>query len=138
MWKYRTAASDRYGLLKAFARENRKNATEAERVLWEYLRNGNLNTKVLRQHIIGDYIVDFLLPYYNLVIEVDGGYHAERTQQEDDNIRSAYLNSKGFYIIRFKNEQVLMDIDSVLERINQHIDSLNYKSTVHIPQSSGY
>lgn len=124
MWKYRTAASDRYGILKVFARENRKNATEAERIMWEYLRNGSLSTKVLRQHIIGDYIVDFLLPYYNLVIEVDGGYHAERTQQEDDNIRSEYLNSKGYYVIRFKNEQVLMDMESVLERINQHINSL--------------
>lgn len=125
MWKYRTAASDRYGLLKVYARENRRNATEAESVLWDCLRNENLNTKVLRQHIIGDYIVDFLLPYYNLVIEVDGGYHAERIQQEDDNIRSEYLNSKGYYVIRFKNEQVLMDVDSVFERIYQHINSLN-------------
>lgn len=125
MWKYRTAASDRYGLLKAFVRENRRNATEAECVLWEYLRKGRLKTKVLRQHIIGDYIVDFLLPYYNLVIEVDGGYHAERAQQEDDQIRSAVLNAKGFYVIRFSNENVMTDIDSVLERINQHIESVN-------------
>lgn len=124
MWKYRTSVSDRYGLLKVYARENRKNSTEAERVLWEYLRNNSLNTKVLRQHIIGDYIVDFLLPYYNLVIEVDGGYHAERTQQDDDNIRSEYLNSKGLYVIRFRNEQVLMDIDNVLERIKHHINSI--------------
>lgn len=69
--------------------------------------------------------MDFLLPYYNLVIEVDGGYHAERAQQEDDQIRSAVLNAKGFYVIRFSNENVLMDIDSVLERINQHIESVN-------------
>ena len=125
MWKYKSAASDRYGLLKEFARENRKNATEAESILWEYLKNSSLNTKVLRQHIIGDYIVDFLLPYYNLVIEVDGGYHAERTQQEDDAIRSYILNAKGFYVIRFTNERVLSDIDGVLERINQHIKSID-------------
>lgn len=125
MWKYRTAATDPYGLLKAFARENRKHQTEAEHVLWNCLRSGTVHTKVLRQHVIGDYIVDFLLPYYNLVIEVDGGYHAERTQQEDDALRSEVLNSMGFYVIRFSNEMILMDIDSVLERIYEHLDSIN-------------
>lgn len=122
MWKYRTAASDRYELLKEFARENRKNQTEAERLLWDSLRK-SLETKALRQHIIGDYIVDFLLPYYQLVIEVDGGYHAERTQQEDDMLRSEKLNELGFYVLRFTNEQVLMDTDYVIERINYHINS---------------
>lgn len=122
MWKYRTAASDRYELLKEFARENRKNQTDAERWLWNYLRE-SLETKILRQHIIGDYIVDFLLPYYQLVIEVDGGYHAERTQQEDDMLRSEILNGLGFYVVRFTNEQVLMDTDYVVERINYHINS---------------
>lgn len=120
MWKYRTAASDRYELLKEFARENRKNQTEAERLLWDSLRK-SLETKALRQHIIGDYIVDFLLPYYQLVIEVDGGYHAERTQQEDDMLRSEKLNELGFYVLRFTNEQVLTDTDYVIERINYHI-----------------
>ncbi len=124
MWKYRTAASDRYHILKEFARENRKHPTEAESVLWEYLR-GTFNTKVLRQHVVGDYIVDFLLPYYKLVVEVDGGYHAERTQQEDDLLRSERLNGMGLYVIRFRNEQVLMDIDTVLERIGNHIKQLS-------------
>ena len=122
MWKYRTAASDRYDILKAFARENRKHPTDAERWLWNYLRD-SFETKVLRQHIIKDYIVDFLMPYYKLVIEVDGGYHAERTQQEDDKLRSEVLNKLGFYVIRFTNEQVLLDTDYVIERINYHINS---------------
>lgn len=120
MWKYRTAASDRYGILKEFARENRKHPTDAERWLWNFLRK-ELGTKVLRQHIIADYIVDFLIPYYNLVIEVDGGYHAERTQQEDDKLRSEVLNGLGFFVIRFTNEQVLMDTEYVIERIVYHI-----------------
>lgn len=63
------------------------------------------------------------MPYYKLVIEVDGGYHAERSQQEDDKLRSEVLNGLGFYVIRFTNEQVLMDTEYVIERINYHINS---------------
>lgn len=124
MWKYRTAVSDRYQLLKEYARENRKNPTLAETVLWQSLKSNTIGTKVLRQHIIGDYIVDFLIPYYNLVIEVDGGYHAERTQQEDDAVRSDFLNSKGFYVMRFTNEQVLYDTEGSLIRIQELINRI--------------
>ena len=77
----------------------------------------------MRQYIIGDYIVDFLLPYYNLVIEVDGGYHCEKAQQENDQMRSEALNSMGLYVIRFTNEQVLTDTEAVLNRIKEHIKS---------------
>lgn len=77
MIEYKTASPDRYAGLKDFARENRKNATLAERVLWENVRNNLLGVRCLRQHIIGDYIVDFYIPDSKLVIEVDGGYHAE-------------------------------------------------------------
>ncbi len=58
MWEYRTSSPDWYKQLKVFARENRKNATLAEALLWDSLRE-ELETKVLRQHIVGDYIVDF-------------------------------------------------------------------------------
>lgn len=128
MWKYRTAASDRYSLLMNYARENRKHATVAESVLWEHLRNSTLGTKALRQYIIGDYIVDFLLPYYNLVIEVDGGYHCEKAQQENDQMRSEALNSMGLYVIRFTNEQVLTDTEAVLNRIKEHIKSFGFQN----------
>lgn len=75
---YKTAHPDRYALLKAFAKENQSNATLAEQVLWEELRSNQLGCKFLRQHIIGDYIVDFLCRQDGLIIEVDGVYHAER------------------------------------------------------------
>lgn len=114
MWKYRTAATDRYQLLKEFARKNKANATLAEQVLWNEIRGNALGTKVLRQHIIGDNIVDFLIPYYNLVIEVDGGYHSEREQHEDDLLRSETLNKMGLYVTRFTNDQVLYDTDYVV------------------------
>ena len=124
MWLYRTGSPDRYELLKAFARENRKNATLAEQMLWEHLKRDDLGSRVLRQYIIGDYIVDFLLPYYNLVIEVDGGYHAEREQIQDDEVRSEALNSMGLYVIRFTNEQVLFETNDVLHRIKDLINSI--------------
>jgi len=114
---YKTASPDRYELLKAFARENRKNATLAENVLWEYLRNGELGEKFLRQHIIGDYIVDFVSRHDGLVIEVDGGYHSEPRQQEGDKLREEILEQMGYHVIRFTNEEVLCDIENVLNQI---------------------
>ena len=69
--EYKTASPDRYGLLKAFARENRQNMTLAESVLWDALRAGSIDGHdFLRQYIIGDYIVDFLCRDNGLIIEV--------------------------------------------------------------------
>ena len=117
MVDYKTASPDRYAGLKDFARENRKNATLAERVLWENVRNNLLGVRCLRQHIIGDYIVDFYIPDSKLVIEVDGGYHAEREQREDDAVREEILNKMGYRVVRFSNEKVLYDTDKTLETI---------------------
>ena len=117
---YRDASPDRYGLLKAFARENRKNATLAESILWEQLRDNILGVKFLRQHVIGDYIVDFVSRKGGLVIEVDGGYHAERQQQEDDQYRESILEQMGYHVLRFTNEEVLCETEDVIERINKY------------------
>ena len=119
---FKTASPDRYGLLKAFARENRNNATLAEKVLWEHLRYNQLGIKFLRQYIIGDYIVDFVSREGGLIIEVDGGYHSEPRQQEDDALREQMLEQLGYHILRFSNEEVLYDIDNVT---NQIIDYFN-------------
>ncbi len=88
---YKTSSPDRYEILRAFARENRKNATLAEQYLWEHLRNGALGVEFLRQHVIGDYIADFVSRHDGLIIEVDGSYHAERKQAEADAIREQEL-----------------------------------------------
>lgn len=114
---FKTASPDRYGLLKAYARENRNNATLAEKVLWEHLRYNQLEIKFLRQHIIGDYIVDFVSREGGLIIEVDGGYHSEPRQQEDDALREQMLEQLGYHILRFSNEEVLYDIDNVTNQI---------------------
>ena len=121
MSDYRTASPDRYKILKEYARENRSNATLAEQVLWKYLDRKQLGVKFLRQHIIGDYIVDFVSREQGLVIEVDGGYHAERQQQEDDAIREQDLLRMGFHVLRFTNEEVMFDIDSVINQIEYYL-----------------
>ena len=119
---YKTASADRYGLLKAYARENRKNPTMAEQVLWENIRGEQLGVRALRQYVIGDYIVDFLLPDADLVIEVDGAYHSERLQMEDDKLREEHLNRMGYRVIRFTNEEVLYDTQNTLDEIMSKIE----------------
>jgi very-short-patch-repair endonuclease len=124
---YKTASPDRYALLKEFARENRKNATLAETILWEYLRRNALGIKFLRQHIIGDYIVDFVSRHEGLVIEVDGGYHSEPRQQADDKIREEALEQMGYHVIRFTNEEVLNHIETVIEQIEEYFNGTENK-----------
>ena len=75
----------------------------------------------LRQHIVGDYIVDFASRHGGLIIEVDGGYHAERQQQDDDVARERELEQMGFHVMRFTNEVVLDDIENVLQRIEEFL-----------------
>ena len=123
MKDYKTASPDRYRLLKGFALENRKNQTLAEQVLWNHIRAEQLDVKVLRQHIIGDYIVDFLIPDVSLIIEVDGAYHTECEQMQEDEQREETLNRMGYRVIRFTNEEVLYDTDNVLETIIKEIES---------------
>ena len=97
--------------------ENRKNATLAEDILWDCLRRKSLGIKFLRQHIIGDYIVDFVSQQGGLIIEVDGGYHSEPRQQANDLIREEELERMGYHVIRFTNEEVLYSIENVIEQI---------------------
>ena len=123
MIDYKTASPDRYKLLKGFALENRQNPTLAEQVLWSHIRAGQLGVKVLRQYIIGDFIVDFLLAENKLVIEVDGAYHAERQQIENDKQREEALNRMGYRVIRFTNEEVLYDTNKVLDNITKEIEN---------------
>ncbi len=122
---YNTASPDRYALLKEFAHKNKQFATEAESLLWEHIRAKQLAVKFNRQHIIGDYIVDFVCIEKKLVIEVDGGYHSEYEQIEKDEFRTERLNMMGFSVIRFSNEEVITDIWRVINKIKS---KLNEKS----------
>ncbi len=114
---FQTASSDRYDLLKAFARENRNNQTNAEKCLWQQLRGATLGVKFKRQHIIYDFIADFVCLEKRLIIEVDGAYHFTDNQMESDAYRTEELERFGFRVLRFTNEEVINDIGKVIKII---------------------
>ncbi|KJD32997.1 ATP-dependent DNA helicase RecG [Tamlana nanhaiensis] len=122
--KYMTARPSTYNLLKELQTKNKKQATEAEQILWECLRNKKLDLKFRRQHIIDEFIVDFVCIEKSLVIEVDGGYHTSIEQKEADELRTLILKEIGFKVIRFTNEQVIGDINNVLTYIENTLKSL--------------
>lgn len=94
----------------------RKEPTPAERKLWAYLRGKKVNgVSFRRQHAIGNFIVDFVSLKRKLVIELDGSQHLE--QAEYDIERTKYLESQGYKVIRFWNNQVMNDIEGVVHAI---------------------
>lgn len=96
----------------------RKNMTLSEILLWKKLRDRKIfNTKFRKQHPIGMFIVDFYCHEYKLVIEVDGEVHNDKESGEYDLGRSAELNKFGIKVIRFTNDDVIYNIDSVITRI---------------------
>jgi very-short-patch-repair endonuclease len=97
------------------ARSMRRNATTAESVLWYALREALPQAKFRRQVPIGRYIADFASHRAKLIIEVDGGQHGERIEQ--DAKRTRFLEGEGFRVIRFWNNDVLTNCDGVLEQI---------------------
>ena len=113
---FMTGGNNAYILIEE-AKRMRKEPTDAEAALWELLRDKKLGDKFRRQHLIDDFIVDFVCLSKNLVIEVDGGYHNDPTQKEYDQQRTLYLNEKGFKVIRFTNEEVLGNTEAVLTKI---------------------
>ncbi|MBI5826690.1 MAG: endonuclease domain-containing protein [Deltaproteobacteria bacterium] len=103
---------------KQKARVLRRNMTDAEKVLWRHLRLRQVDGhKFRRQHPIGDYIVDFVCLEKRLVIEVDGGQHAESMMYDRE--RSSWLEARGYMTLRFWNNQVIHEAQAVLEAIRQ-------------------
>ena len=111
-----------YDMLKEYARENRRNQTEAEEFLWRQLKGNALGVKFKRQLIILNYIADFACLEKSLVIEVDGGYHFSHEQMELDAYRTEDLEKLGFKVLRFRNENVIRDIELVLKKIQDYIN----------------
>lgn len=101
--------------------ELRKELTLAERKLWSRIRNDQLGVTFRRQHAVGKYIADFFSPKAKLVIELDGSQHL--IQEEYDTERTKYLESMGYTVIRFWNNDVKKDMDSVIRAIIQAMDS---------------
>lgn len=96
----------------------RKKPTDAEKLLWHYLRLKQMEgLKFRRQQPIDNYIVDFICFEKRIIIEADGGQHAE--QKERDIERDTYLQKQGFKVLRFWNNEVLQNIEGVLETIRK-------------------
>ena len=94
------------------ATQLRKEPTPAERKLWAVIRNDQMGVNFRRQHAIGKYIPDFVCLEKKLIIELDGSQHLE--QQEYDQERTKYLESLGYKVIRFWNNEVTKNIDGVI------------------------
>jgi len=108
-----------FNVLKEKRKEMRDNMTFAEEKLWNEIKSKKLGVKFRRQHIIGNYIPDFVALSCKLIIEVDGEIH--KYQQEADEQRTYELNQQGYTVIRFANDEIIKDIKQILEKINYHL-----------------
>ena len=106
------------------ARELRNNATHAEQILWNYLRNKPLGLKFRRQHPYSLYILDFYCHSLKIVIEVDGSIHEIEKVKESDKVRQKSLEDDGLKVIRFTNEEIIRYLEKVTERIENLITTL--------------
>lgn len=97
------------------ARRLRREATDAERILWRALRAAALGVTFRRQHVISAYIVDFACVEARLVIEIDGGQHGG----EEDAMRDEVLRGAGWHVLRYWNNEVSENLDGVLADITR-------------------
>jgi len=103
-------------IMRQRAQKLRNEATEAEKALWARLRRRQvLGYKFRRQQVLGRYIVDFVCLDKRLVVEVDGSQHFE--QESYDKARSRWLETQGYQVMRFLNNEVLADIEAVIDAI---------------------
>ena len=117
---YETANGANYDLLCAYADYNKSHPTEAESIIWDLLKAKSINGhKFRRQHIIKDYIVDFVCLHKKLVIEIDGQYHLEDNQIVKDKSRTEDLQNSGYTVVRFSNEEVIGNTAEVIKNIKK-------------------
>jgi len=118
------------------AKRLRKNMTNAEEMLWIYLRRME-GLKFRRQHPIGIYIADFYCHKAKLIIELDGSIHEEATIKENDKNRETQMEKWGYSIVRFTNQQVITDIENVLDSISITIRNINNIQKLNAPSEDG-
>lgn len=107
--------------LKARRKKFRNNPTQAEAFLWSYLKNRQLEgRKFRRQTSIKSFIVDFYCPEDTLVIELDGDLHFDSEAKKYDDERTRVIENEGIKVIRFENQQVLLDLENVLSEIKSN------------------
>ena len=103
------------------AKELRQDMTPAEKILWQELRGNKLGVHFRRQQVIAGFIVDFYCHRADLVIELDGGVHEGSEQKASDIERDKVLGEMGLRVFRFKNEDVIGNLQRVLEKIRELI-----------------
>lgn len=116
-----TADNGHSDLLKQVAEENKMFLTDAERTLWNILRSKSIGYKFRQQHVIGDYIADFVNLHCKLIVEVDGKYHFKGEQPVADALRTKELNNMGYTVVRFTNEEVLHHSGLVVNQLRDII-----------------
>lgn len=122
--------------LKTSARQLRKNLTDSEKRLWQELRLRQIEgLKFRRQYQIGKYIVDFACPERKLIVEVDGGHHSEQVNYDAD--RTKWLESQGFRVLRFWNNEVQMNLEGVKETIYKALEAKGEPPTPALPHKEG-
>jgi Lhr-like helicase/very-short-patch-repair endonuclease len=113
----------------------RHQPTEAENILWQFLRGKKTGYKFRRQHLVLDYIPDFICLEKKLIVEVDGGYHNDIEQIELDKQRENHLKEHGYTIIRFSNDEVVSNPDKVVGKIKYHLET---NSSNSLPEGEGW
>ena len=111
------------GNLFDIARRLRRHETKAEKFLWSKLGNKQLGVKFRRQHPLYTYIVDFYCHSHRLVVEIDGPVHNTKDANFDNSVRSQDFKEYKIEIIRFTNDDVLSDIETVLQKIRFHLNN---------------
>jgi len=102
-------------------RELRKNQTKVEEILWWYLRNRGVGVKFKRQHSVGGYILDFICAEKKLIIELDGEIHNTEEAKQNDAVRDKYFRGLGYKVLRFKNGEVEVNVEKVLDKIKSYL-----------------
>lgn len=113
----------------AKAKQLRKRMTLSEQILWKQLRNNFSGYKFRRQHPLGIYIADFYSHQLKLVIELDGSQHLLPEGKKNDKTRTFTLNLDRITVLRFKNYEVIKDVNKVIEKINKEIDFLTSQTS---------
>lgn len=111
-------------LIFAMAKDLRKNMTDAEMVVWLYLKQGIEGCRFRRQHPVGIYIADFYCHKVKLIVEIDGSIHNREDVIEKDKVRADDLENWGYKLMRFTNEQVTNNMEVVLEKITEKVREL--------------
>lgn len=114
------------------AKNLRRNMTDAESILWQYLRSGIKGLKFRRQHPIGIYIADFYCHQIKLIVEIDGPIHDKSEQKIYDEKRQADLENQGYSVIRFSNNEITHSVVSVLIKLETVVENLTNSPIINL------